>query len=76
MNVVHTCTFDEGPLLRIRSMCDAHFELCIEGIGDQLTKVLEVGKIRGAHKAAVNLIGFTAEPGIGTSVIPISRTRA
>ncbi len=76
MNVVHTCTFDEGPLLRIRSMRDAHFELCIEEMGDQLTKVLEAGKIRGAHKTADNLIGFTVEPGIGTRVIPVSRTRA
>ncbi len=76
MNVVHTYAFDEGSLLRIRSICDAHFKLRIEEIGDQLIKVLEVGKIRGAHKTADNLISFTVEPGIGMRIIPISRTRA
>ena len=76
INVVHSYAFDEGALLRIRSMCDAHLNLRIEEIGDQIINVLEIGKIRGAHKTADNLISFSIEAGIGMRIIPISRTRA
>ena len=76
INVVHSYAFDDGSLIRIRSMCDAHLKLRIEEVGDQLVKVLEVGKIRGAHKTADNLISFSVEPGLGMRIIPISRTKA
>ncbi len=76
INVVHSYAFDRGSMLRIRSMCDAHLNLRIEDIGDQLINVLEIGKIRGAGKTADNLISFTVDPGRGIRIIPISRTRA
>lgn len=76
INVVHSYAFDDGSLIRIRSMCDSHLKLRVEEIGDQLINVLEVGKIRGAHKTVDNIISFRIEPGIGMRIIPISRTRA
>ena len=76
INVVHSYAFDRGSMLRIRSLCDAHLNLRIEDIGDQLINVLEIGKIRGAGKTADNLISFTVDPGRGIRIIPISRTRA
>ena len=76
INVVHSYAFDDSSLLRIRSMCDAHLNLRIEEIGDQLINVLEIGKIRGAGKTADNIISFTVEPGAGIRIIPISRTKA
>ena len=76
INVVHSYAFDDSSLLRIRSMCDAHLNLRIEEIGDQLINVLEIGKIRGAGKTADNIISFSVEPAAGIRVIPISRTKA
>ena len=76
INVVHSYAFDSSSMMRIRSLCDAHLNLRIEEIGDQLINVLEIGKIRGAGKTADNLISFTVDPGRGIRIIPISRTRA
>ena len=74
--VAHSYALDSGSLIRIRSMCDAHFNMRIEEVGEELVRVLEIGKIRGAHKSVDNLISFSVEPGCGMQIIPISRTKA
>ncbi|MBM3956533.1 MAG: flagellar accessory protein FlaH, partial [Gemmatimonadetes bacterium] len=61
---------------RLRSMCDAHLQLRVEEVGDQLVKVLEVAKIRGASKNTGNIVTFDVEPNIGMKVIPISKAQA
>lgn len=76
INVVHSYAFDDSSLIRIRSMCDAHLKLRAEEMGDRFINVLEVGKIRGAHRTVDNIISFSIEAGIGMHIIPISRTRA
>jgi flagellar protein FlaH len=74
--IVHSYVFNESMLTRIRSLCDAHLHLRITEIGDQMVKMLEVAKIRGADKTTGNIISFTIEPGLGMRIIPISRARA
>jgi archaeal flagellar protein FlaH len=76
INVAHTYAFDEQVLIRIRSVCDAHFRLRIEEVGDKLVKVLEVAKVKGADKNTGNIMSFDVDPGIGMRIMPIGRAKA
>jgi len=72
----HGYAFSENLLVRIRSICDAHLHLKIEEAGDQLMKVLEVAKIRGAQKSTGNIVSFDVDPGFGIRIIPILKAKA
>ena len=76
INVTHTYAFEQDFLIRIRSMCDAHFKLLIEKVGDKLVKTLEVSKIRGAAQSTGNILSFDVEPEIGMKIMPVSRAKA
>ena len=76
INVTHTYAFEQDFLIRIRSMCDAHFKLLIEKVGDKLVKTLEVSKIRGAVQSTGNILSFDIEPEIGMKIMPMSRAKA
>ena len=76
MNVTHTYAFEQDFLVRIRSVCDAHFRLMIEKVGDKLVKTLEVAKIRGAVQNTGNILSFDVEPEIGMKIMPMSRAKA
>ena len=73
---LHSYAFDESMFIRIRSICDAHLRLRTEEIGDQLVKVLEVAKIRGAEKTTGNVVSFDVEPGMGMRIVPITKAKA
>ena len=76
MMVVHSYAFDEGMLIRVRSLCDAHFKLRLEEVGDRLIKVLEVSKVRNAERTTGNIISFEVEPGMGMRIIPVTKAKA
>ncbi len=76
INVAGSYAFDTATLGRLRSMCDAHLSLRVEEVGDQLVKILEVAKVRGASKTTGNIITFDVEPNMGMRVIPISKAKA
>ena len=76
INVTHTYAFEQDFLIRIRSVCDAHFKLLIEKVGDKLIKTLEVAKIRGAAQSTGNILSFDVEPEIGMKIMPMSRAKA
>jgi len=76
LNVTHTYAFEQDFLIRIRSVCDAHFKLLIEKVGDKLVKTLEVAKIRGAAQSTGNILSFDVEPEIGMKIMPMSRAKA
>lgn len=69
---LHSYAFDEDTLVRIRSVCDALLTLKRALLGDKYLMVLEVVKIRGAHKTRENVISFEIIPGYGMKIIPIS----
>jgi flagellar protein FlaH len=69
---LHPYAFDEDTLVRIRSVCDAILTLKRALIGDKYLMVLEVVKIRGAHKTRENVVSFEVIPGYGMKIIPIS----
>ena len=73
---LHSHAFDEAMFMRIRSLCDAHLKLRTEEVRDQLMKVLEVAKVRGAEKTTGNIISFDVEPGLGMRIIPVSSAKA
>lgn len=76
INVTHTYAFEQDFLIRIRSVCDAHFKLMIEKVGDKLVKTLEVAKIRGASQSTGNILSFDVEPELGMKIMPVSRAKA
>ena len=73
---MHTYALNEQMLIRLRSICDAHFRLKVEEVGDRLVKSLEVSKIRGAEKRTGNVISFDVEPNLGMRIVPISKAKA
>lgn len=75
INVAHTYAFEQDLLVRIRSVCDAHFKLAIERVGDRLVKTLEVAKVRGATQTTGNVLSFDVEPEIGMKIMPLSRAK-
>lgn len=76
MMIVHSYAFDEGMLIRVRSLCDAHMRLRLEEVGDRLIKVLEVSKVRNAERTTGNIISFEVEPGMGMRIIPVTKAKA
>jgi flagellar protein FlaH len=76
INVTHTYAFDHDFLIRVRSVCDSHFRLLIEKVGDKLVKTLEVSKIRGAQQNTGNILTFDVEPEVGLKIMPISKAKA
>ena len=73
---LHSHAFEEAMFMRMRSLCDAHLKLRVEEMRDQLMKVLEVAKVRGAEKSTGNIISFDVEPGLGMRIIPVSTAKA
>ena len=76
INVAHSYAFNEDVLIRLRSVCDAHFRLRIEEVGGKRVKVLDVAKVRGADQITGNSLSFEVEPGIGMQIMPFSKARA
>ena len=73
--VVHSHGLSRELLTRLRSLCDAHFQLHTEEVGNKLVKTLEVTKVRGAEQTTGNIISFEVEPGWGMRVIPVGKVR-
>jgi flagellar protein FlaH len=73
--VAHSYAFDEEVLSRSRSLCDAHFRIRLEQMGDRLVKILEVLKVRGADRPTGDVVSFEVEPKVGMRIIPMSKAR-
>jgi len=76
LNIAHSYAFAEDLLIRLRSVCDAHFKLHIEEIGDKLVKVLDVAKVRGADQQTGTSISFDVVPGMGMRIMPLGKAKA
>jgi len=75
VTIIHSHGLTPELLTRIRSLCDAHFQLRTEEVGNKLVKTLEVTKVRGAEQTTGNIISFEVEPGWGIRVIPINKAK-
>ncbi|MFC1869706.1 ATPase domain-containing protein [Chloroflexota bacterium] len=73
--VAHSYAFEEEMLSRSRSLCDAHFRLKLEQIGDRFVKIMEVLKVRGADRPTGEVVTFDIEPKTGMRIIPMSKAR-
>lgn len=76
LNIAHSYAFAEDLLIRLRSVCDAHFKLHIEQVGDKLVKVLDVAKVRGADQQTGNSLSFDVVPGMGMRIMPLGKAKA
>ena len=72
---VHTYSFPQDLLVRIRAMADTHLSLSIKEVSGQLLKTLQVLKIRGASKSTGDVITFEVEPGFGIKVLPYTQVK-
>ena len=73
--VAHSYAFDEEVLSRSRSLCDAHFRVRLEQMGDRLVKILEVLKVRDADRPTGDVVTFEVEPKVGMRIIPMSKAK-
>ncbi len=73
--VSHSYAFEEEMLSRTRSLCDAHFRLKLEQIGDKMAKIMEVLKVRGADRPTGEVVTFEVEPKIGMRIIPLAKAK-
>lgn len=74
--VAHASAFEEKLLIRLRSLCDAHFSLRVEYSAGRQIRVLEVSKIHNAELSTGEVISFTVEPGMGIKILPMGKVRA
>jgi flagellar protein FlaH len=72
---LHTYAFEEDTLIRIRSICDAHLVMKRSLVGEKYVMMLEVVKVRGAHRTTGNVVSFEVHPGFGMKIIPITVAR-
>ena len=72
----HNYAFEEKMLIRVRSLCDAHFRLKVKQVGEKLVKSLEVAKVHRAERTTGNIVSFEVEPALGIKMIPISHAKA
>ena len=76
ITIVHSYALDEGMLIRVRSLCDAHLKLRMEEVGERLVKMLEVSKVRNAERTTGNIVSFEVEPKFGMRIIPVAKAKA
>ena len=74
--VAHASAFEEKLLIRLRSLCDAHFSLKVENSSGKQIRILEVSKIHNADLATGDVISFMVEPGMGIKILPMNKVRA
>jgi len=73
--VLHSHGVTADLLIRLRSLCDAHFQLRTEEMGQRMVRTLEVTKVKGAERSTGTLVTFEVEPGWGMRVLPMSRVK-
>jgi flagellar protein FlaH len=73
--VAHSYAFEEDLLARTRSLCDARFRLKLEQVGDNMIKLMEVLKVRGAERPTGDVVSFDIEPKLGMRIIPLAKAR-
>jgi archaeal flagellar protein FlaH len=73
--VAHSYAFEEEMLTRTRSLCDARFRLRLEQVGENMIKLMEVLKVRGADRPTGDVVSFDIEPRMGMRIIPLAKAR-
>ena len=71
--VIHTSSFEERTLVRLRALCDVHFRLNVEKFGQKLLKTLEVCKVHNAELDTGKIVNFDVKPGFGIQISPMNR---
>ncbi len=72
---LHPYALTQDVLVRIRSMCDGHFNLSIKEARNKLARSLEVSKLRGAKMKSIGLLTFDVEPELGIKITPLTSAK-
>ena len=73
--VVHSYAFDEGMLVRLSAMCDAHLKLRVGKMKDKVVRVAEVVKVNSVELDRDNTVSFEVEAGSGIRFIHFSQAK-
>ena len=73
--VARSSAFDKPTHSRLHGMCDTHIRLGTERIRDKLVNTLEVLKVNKAEMNSDNGFSFEMAPGVGITIVPISRVK-
>jgi flagellar protein FlaH len=66
----------EIVLVRIRAMCDAHIRLSKDVGGGQISRRIEVAKLKGSQLMTNKISSFEIHPAFGVRVVPTSEALA
>ena len=73
--VAQSYAFDSSTIMRLRSLCDAHFNLRVGKIRDKLVRMVEIVKVNNMEPNRDNLISFQVESKNGMVIIPYSQAK-
>jgi len=66
----------EQVMVRIRALCDAHIKLSKELSSGQISRRIEVAKLKGSQLMTNKITGFEIHPAFGVRVVPTSEALA
>ena len=66
----------EQIMVRIRALCDAHIKLTKDLGGGQITRKIEVAKLKGSQLMTNKITAFEIHPAFGVRVVPTSEALA
>jgi flagellar protein FlaH len=72
---LHPYAINQELLVRVRAICDGHFNLSIRTFQDKSILTLNVSKLKGASQTSGSFISFEVNPAFGIKVLPFTATR-
>ena len=67
--------FDDSTHSRVHGICDNHIRVGTERVRDRMLNTLEVLKVNKAEFHSDNGFSFEIEPGVGITIVPMSRVK-
>jgi len=72
---LHPYAIDQELLIRVRAICDGHFNLTIRTFQDKSILTLNVSKLKGASQTSGSFISFEVNPAFGIKILPFTSAR-
>ncbi len=73
--VLHPYSLNQELLVRIRAICDGHFNLSIRTFREKNFLTLNVAKLKGASQSSGSFISFEVSPAFGIKVLPFTAAK-
>jgi len=72
---LHSYSLKQELLVRVRAICDGHFNLSIRNFRDKNYLTLNVAKLKGASQSSGSFISFEVTPAFGIKVLPFTASK-